>query len=162
MDIGLMFSGGIPYLEKDDDIRATWTIHNTVEMTWRGIRFGVPLCFKKTYELRKHLFDSGKEQLYNMFFEEINYDLKVMSNQTYLRSSYVVPPDRIKADLATLNETLTKQGLHQLDRLLTNGGEYEKPWIFKDCGDVDCIHTIATHTTAVGIEPIRNPDGCSD
>lgn len=143
MGTGLMFSGGIPYLEKDDDIKATWTINNTVEMTWRGKRFGQPLGFKRTYELRRYLSDMGKEQLYNMFFEEVNNHIKKFTEKIFLgRSNYVVPPERFKPDLATLNEILTKSGLHHL---LLNGGEYEVPWIFKNCDNNDCVRTITTH-----------------
>lgn len=61
--------------------------------------------------------------------------------------NYAVPPDRIKPDLATLNEILTKSGLHQLNRLSTFGGEYEVPWLYKDCDNTDCVHTVVAHTT---------------
>lgn len=154
--IGQILLGGIPYLDKDDNIDATWTLNGTVEMTWEGKRNGVPLCCKKTYALRHLPFE---EQLYNMFFEEVNYHLKELTERYYIRNNYVVPLDRIKPNLATLNEITTKSGLHHL---LLNGGEYEEPWLFKDCATTDCVRTIVTHTTAGSVEPIRNSDGCPD
>ena len=115
MILGLILLGGIPYLEKGDDIKATWSIYNTVEMTWRGERFGVPLDFKRVYELR-NLFSISQEQLYNMFFEEVNHHIKEITERFFLgRSNYVVPPEGFKADQATLNEILTKSALHLMN-----------------------------------------------
>lgn len=149
MVIGLILLGGIPYLDKYDTVKVTWTINNTVEMTWRGKRFGQSLGFKRfkrIYELRRHLFDMGKEQIHNMLFEEINQHIKELTERYY-----VVPLDNyvepwiFKPDLATLNEITTKSGLHHL---LLNGGEYDEPWLFKDSATTDCVRTIVTHTTA--------------
>ena len=117
-------------------------------MTWRGKRFGELLNYRRIYTLRNYL-NMRKEQIYDKFFEEVNHHIKEHTERYYLRNNnYVVPPSLFdKVNLATLNEILTKQGLHQLDRLITNGGEYEKPWIFNDCANAECVRYIATHET---------------
>ena len=168
MVLGLMtLLGGIPYLEKDDDLNATWTIYGTVEITWRGKRFGLGLNFKRTYNLRSLLGVSNK-QIFNYFFEELNYHLKEAKERYYIERDYVVPPSLFEAaNLPTINEVLTKSGLHHLMNTPNIGGKYEDPWIFKDVNivkdvDIDCVRTITKHETAVSVEPIRNTDGCSD
>ena len=139
-------------------------------MEWRGKRFGECLAFRRTYDLDIYRYVSD---IYNKFFEDLNHHIKRHLERYYFKNgNYVIPPEKFKPNLATLNEILTKQGLHHLMnapeptgvRPISSliGGEYEKPWIFKDCGDVDCVNAVVVHTTAVGIEPIRNPDGCSD
>lgn len=164
MVLGLMtFLGGIPWLEKDDDLYAKWTIYNTVEITWRGKRFGLCLNFKRTYDLWEIPLNERKEQIFNHFFEELNYHLKEAKERYYLErnqlpftvldhlNNYVASPERFKAaDLATLNEILTKSGLHHLMNTPNIGGKYEDPWLFKDV-DIDCAHTIIKHETAGSI-----------
>ena len=160
MTFGQILLGGVPYLEKDDNVETTWTINGTIEMIWQGKRFGERLAFRRTYDLdiHKHVSD-----IYKMFFKELSNHLIEIKELYYLRNNYVVPPSLFeKANLATLNEVLTKQGLHHLDQLLTNGGEYEIPRIYKYCDNTDCIRTIVKHATDLGVKPIRNPDGCSD
>ena len=152
--IGLILLGGIPYLEKDDNVEATFTIAHLIEIEWRGKRFGQRLAFKRTYDLDIHKYVSD---IYNMFFKELNKHLEEITGIYSLRNNCVIPPSLFeKANLATLNEVLTKSALHLMNapeptgvRPISSliGGEYEKPWIFKDCANTECIRYIATHET---------------
>lgn len=114
-------------------------------MVWRGKRFGMPLCVKRIYELDIHKYVSD---IYNMFFKELNKHLEEITGIYSLRNNCVIPPDRITADLATLNEILTKSALHLMNAPEPTGvrpissileGEYENPWIFKDNANTCCV-----------------------
>ena len=153
MVLGLILSGGIPYLEKDDNVEATFTIAHFVEITWQGKRFGQRLAFKRTYDLDIHKYVSD---VYNMFFKELSNHLREIKEIYYLYNCVVPPSLFDKPDQATLNEILTKSALHLMNapeptgvRPISSliGGEYEKPWIFKDCANTECVRYIATHET---------------
>lgn len=117
-------------------------------MEWQGKRFGECLAFRRTYDLDIYRYVSD---IYSKFFEELNHHIK-----RHLERYYVVPPERFKADQATINEIITKSALHLMNapeptgvRPISSliGGEYEKPWIFKDCANTECVRYIATHET---------------
>lgn len=89
-------------------------------MEWRGKRFGEYLAFRRTYDLDIYRYVSD---IYNKFFEELNHHIKRHLERYYFKND-------------------------NNDWLDPIGGEYEKPWIFKDCGNIDCVRTAVTHTTA--------------